>query len=85
MIKYILVFIIGGIETWLFTKWNLRANKAKALNSSIMMVSYMGIYLVILDTIFKDANSKLLILFYVLACGVGNFLAVKHEKKKEIK
>lgn len=81
MIKFLLIFIVGTIETYLFTKWNLRANDRKAINSSIMMMLYMSIYLLILDAIFKDANSKLLIISYVLACGLGNYLAVKNEKK----
>ena len=80
MLKFIIILIVGTIETYFFTKWSLRANKQRAINSSIMMMAYMTIYLLILDTIFKDANSKMLILAYVTACGIGNFIAVKGEK-----
>jgi len=80
MLKFIIILIVGTIETYFFTKWSLRANKQRAINSSIMMMAYMTIYLLILDTIFKDANSKMLILAYVIACGIGNFIAVKGEK-----
>ena len=79
MIKFLFIFIIGLIETWLFTKWNLRANKLRVINSSLMMMGYMLIYLIILDTIFKDVHSKILIIAYVLACGLGNYIAVKNE------
>ena len=84
MIKFILILIVGIIETMFFTKWNLRANKARAINSSLMMMIYMSIYLIILDTIFKDNNSKLLIISYVLACGIGNYLTVKNENSKKL-
>ena len=81
MIKFIIILIVGTLETWFFVKWNLRANKQRAINSSMMMMLYMSIYLLILDTIFKDINSKFLIVAYVLACGLGNYFAVKNEKK----
>jgi len=81
--KFILIFFIGTIETWLFAKWNLKANQQQAISSSIMMMMYMSVYLLILDMIFKDSNSKILILSYVLACGLGNFIAVKYERKNE--
>jgi len=85
MIKFITILIVGIIETIFFTKWSLRANQLKAEVSSMMMIAYMTIYLLILDSIFKDANSKILIVAYVLACGVGNYIAVKNEKKPKIK
>lgn len=83
MIKFWLIFIAGIIETWLFTAWNLSANRLKPTFSSLMMMSYMIIYLKILDIAFKDINSTLMIISYVLACGLGNYLKVKHEKNKK--
>jgi uncharacterized protein YebE (UPF0316 family) len=83
LIKFLLILIIGTAETWCFTKWSLRANKQRAINSSVMMMLYMTIYLKILDSIFKDTNTNILIIAYVLACGIGNFIAVKNEKKTE--
>jgi len=82
MIKIILIFIFGLIETYLFTSWNLAANQKKAYLSSILMFLYMTTYLFILDIAFKDSNSKLVIIVYALACMFGNFFRVKYEKNK---
>jgi uncharacterized protein YebE (UPF0316 family) len=83
MIKFFIILIVGTIETIFFTKWSLKANKQKAISSSIMMMLYMSIYLLILNTIFTDSHSKVLIIAYVLACGIGNYLAVQNEKKSK--
>ena len=72
IIKFIIIFIAGIIETFLFTGWNLSANKKQALSSSFLMFTYMLMYLFILDTAFKDTNSKLMILSYAIACAIGN-------------
>lgn len=85
MIKALIIFTAGIIETFMFTGWNLSANKKQVYLSSILMFLYMITYLFILDTAFKDSNSKLLILVYAISCGVGNFLRVNQEKKKNEK
>jgi uncharacterized protein YebE (UPF0316 family) len=82
MIKLILIFIFGIIETFLFTWWNLSANKKQVYVSSILMFTYMTMYLIILDTAFKDINSKLMIVSYAVGCGVGNYFRIFKEKKK---
>jgi uncharacterized protein YebE (UPF0316 family) len=82
--KLLLIFIFGTIETYLYTGWNLTANQRKKWVSSILMFIYMTIYLLILDAAFKDNNSKLMILDYALACALGNFLRIKHEKCKKL-
>jgi ABC-type Fe3+ transport system permease subunit len=84
MIKFIIILIIGTFETYVYTKWNLRANKNRPINSSIMMMMYMAVYLWILDLIFKDINSKIMMISYVIACGIGNYLAVRHENRKKL-
>jgi uncharacterized protein YebE (UPF0316 family) len=79
MIKILLIFIFGIIETFLFTWWNLSANKKQVYVSSILMFSYMTMYLKILDTAFKDINSTLLIVSYAVGCAIGNFIRVKKD------
>jgi len=81
MIKFIIIFIAGVIETYLFTGWSISANKGQKYLSSLLMLIYMIFYLLILDTAFKDTNSKLMILDYALSCALGNYLRVNHEKK----
>lgn len=82
IIKLLIIFFAGIIETILFTGWNLTANQKKAIVSSILMTTYMIIYLTIIDMAFKDSKAFLMISAYALACGIGNFLRVNHEKKK---
>lgn len=82
MIKLLLVFIAGVIETYIYTGWALTATQKKAWLSSVLMFLYMMIYLCILDVAFKDANSKLMILVYASSCAVGNLIRVKQENKK---
>jgi len=83
MLKLIIIFVAGVIETYLFTGWSLSANKGQKYLSSLLMFVYMTFYLLILDTAFKDTNSKLLILDYALSCGVGNYLRMLWEQKKK--
>jgi uncharacterized protein YebE (UPF0316 family) len=82
MLKILIIFIAGVIETFLFTWWNLSANKKQIYVSSILMLTYMMMYLMILDTAFKDINSKLMIVTYAIGCAIGNYLRVNHEKDK---
>jgi uncharacterized protein YebE (UPF0316 family) len=81
MLKLLLIFIFGTIETYLFAGWSLSANKKQAYLSSILMFVYMCVYLMILEVAFKDSNSKLIIMDYALACALGNYIRVKQEKK----
>jgi len=85
MNKVLIIFIAGIIETYLFAGWTIAANKSKPILSSGLMLTYMVIYLFILDTAFKDVNSKLLIITYAIACAVGNFIRVKREKHENHK
>jgi uncharacterized protein YebE (UPF0316 family) len=80
MIKILGIFIFGTIETYLYTGWNLSANKKQKYLSSLLMFIYMTIYLLILDVAFKDKNSNIMIMDYALACALGNFLRVRQEK-----
>ncbi len=82
MNKALIIFVFGIIETFLFTWWNLSANKKQVYLSSILMSSYMIMYLMILDTAFKDVNSKIMILCYAIGCGIGNYIRVNKENNK---
>jgi len=84
-IKLTIVFIAGIIETFLFTGWTLAANKKQVWLSTILMVTYMFTYLIILDMAFADKNSMFMILSYTIACGIGNFIRVNQEHIKDIK
>jgi len=81
MIKFIIIFIAGVIETYIYTGWALAATQKKVYLSSILMFLYMVVYLFILDSAFKDSNSRLMILTYAASCGVGNFIRVYQENK----
>jgi uncharacterized protein YebE (UPF0316 family) len=80
--KLLIIFVAGIVETYMFTGWSLAANKKQAYLSSILMLTYMIVYLLILDAAFKDSNSKLMIVDYALSCALGNFIRVKQESKK---
>jgi uncharacterized protein YebE (UPF0316 family) len=81
-IKLLIVFIAGIIETFLFTGWTLAANKKQVWLSTILMITYMFTYLVILDMAFADKNSMFMIISYTIACGIGNFIRVNQEHLK---
>jgi hypothetical protein len=83
MIKLILIFIAGLIETYLYTGWCLKANQGKVWVSSILMVIYMIMYLTIISYAIKDSNTLLIILIYSLSCGAGNFIRVGQEKNEK--
>jgi multidrug transporter EmrE-like cation transporter len=80
--KLFIIFFAGILETYLFTGWTITANQKKAIVSSILMFVYMTAYLFILDIAFKDSNSRILLLTYAISCGIGNFIRVRQEKKK---
>lgn len=83
MIKLLLVFVFGLIETYLFAGWTISANRGKAIESSFLMTSYMLIYLTIILWAMKDANSYLIIAIYAVSAGIGNYIRVRLDKKKQ--
>lgn len=85
LVKFVLIFIVGTIETYLYTGWALTATQKKVWVSSILMFSYMMIYLKIIDWAIKDVNTTLMILSYALSCGLGNFIRVRQESLKNEK
>lgn len=83
MYKILLVFILGTIETFLYTAWCISANKKEIYKSSILMFIYMTIYLGIISFAIKDTNTILLILTYAVSCGLGNYLELLWELKRK--
>jgi uncharacterized protein YebE (UPF0316 family) len=81
MLKYFIIFAAGVVETYIYTATLIAATRMKYIGSSILMFLYMMVYLFILDTAFKDSNSKLMILVYAVSCGVGNFIRVYQDYK----
>jgi len=81
MLKYFIIFGAGVVETYIYTATLIAATRMKYIGSSILMFLYMMVYLLILDTAFKDSNSKLMILVYAVSCGVGNFIRVYQDYK----
>jgi hypothetical protein len=85
MIKYLLVFIVGTIETFLYTAWCISANKKELYKSTMLMFVYMFLYLAILAYAIKDTNTLGLIITYAFACGIGNYLEILWETRKKRK
>ena len=83
MLKIIIVFLVGTIETFLYTAWAISATKKQKNKSSILMFIYMFLYLGIITFAIKDANTWALILTYALSCGLGNYLEIAWEKYHE--
>ena len=79
MIKFIIVFALGTIETFLYTAWCLSANRKEINKSSILMFIYMVLYLILLS--FSLMDWKLLIT-YAASCGIGNYLELLWERRK---
>ena len=83
MIKFIIIFIAGVIETFIYTAWCISANKKELNKSSILMFVYMSIYLIIITFAMKDTNTIGLIITYAISCGVGNYAEILWENKNE--
>jgi hypothetical protein len=76
MIKFILVFFIGLLEQTMYTLYLISVNHYLIGLSTILMFSYMVLYLGLISKIAKDKDSIKLILIYAGACGLGNWIAM---------
>jgi uncharacterized protein YebE (UPF0316 family) len=83
MFKILAIFLIGLVEQLLYTKYLISVDKRQSLISTVYMIIYMSLYLVIVAYAMKDSNTIPLLIAYALACGLGNFIAMKQEIKKE--
>ena len=75
--KFLIIFLCGLVETWLYAWYLLSINKHKAIRSSLVLIIQMAVYLAIIAYVIKDMNTFRLIGIYCLGCGLGNFLKVK--------
>ena len=85
MLKILIVFLVGFIEQLLYTAYILSVTKKKVISSSILMFSYMTIYLFLIAYALKDAETVPMLLAYALSCGVGNYVIMLWEKHNEKK
>ena len=75
--KALMIFGAGLIEQTLYTLYLLAVGRYMIEASSILMFSYMIIYLLIINYAIKDEkNSLSLLLIYALSSGIGNYLAM---------
>lgn len=83
MNKFLLVFIIGIIETFLYAGYLISVELRQKFLSSVLMFIYMSIYLSIIAFAIKDVDSVSMIIVYAFSCGIGNYLRVNYEKNKK--
>jgi len=81
MIKYIIVLILGIIETYIYTWYLISVEKRETIKSTILTLIYMIFYLGIIAWAIKDTNTIPMILTYAVACAIGNFLRIRQEIK----
>lgn len=81
MIKYLLIFIIGIIETYIYAGYLIAVNKCQARQSSILYFINMTLHVGVIAWAIKDVNTILMIIIYNLSCAIGNYLRIKKEKK----
>jgi len=83
MIKIILVFVVGFIEQLLYTAYILSVTKKKVMTSSILMFTYMLMYLFLIAYALKDSETITILISYALSCGAGNYCVMLWEKRRE--
>ena len=85
MIKIFLIFILGIIETYLYTWYLISVDKRQTIISSFLMFIYMAFYLGIIAWAIKDSNTIVMLLTYAISCGIGNYMKLLQEEKKNEK
>ena len=83
MIKIILVFLVGFIEQLLYTAYILSVTKKKVITSSLLMFTYMLMYLFLIAYALKDSETTSILISYALSCGAGNYCVMLWEKRHE--
>ena len=79
--KYLAVFFLGIVETFLYTCYLIRVQRKQPFISSLFMMIYIFIYLAIITYAIKNVETIPLILIYAFSCGIGNWIRMKLEKK----
>jgi len=83
MNKYIFIFIVGMLETILYTWFLIALQKKKTWLASFLMTTYMTVYLSLIAFAIQDASTFGLLFTYSLACGIGVFIRMKFENRKK--
>ena len=73
---YLALFGAGLLEQFGYTLYLISVNRYMEIASSLLMFSYMVIYLWIVRKTSTEKEGWKLILVYALACGVGNYAAM---------
>ena len=85
MLKFLIIFVCGLVETWLYAWYLLEINRHRAIRSSLVLVIQMALYLAILSYVIKDINTIWLIADYCLGCGIGNYIKLRTDNKRRLK
>jgi len=83
MIKILLIFTVGLFEQILYTAYIISVTKRQKYISSLLMLVYMSLYLLIVAYALKDTNTISLLIAYALACGIGNLITMTIETRKK--
>jgi len=83
MLKVLIVFLVGLIEQVLYTMYLISVDKRQTNLSSILMFTYMCLYLFVIAFALKDAQAVILLIAYAASCGIGNYLVMLWEKHNE--
>jgi uncharacterized protein YebE (UPF0316 family) len=83
MIKLITVFVLGIIETYLYTWYLILVEKRNINASSLVMFIYMLFYLGIIAWAIKDSNTIIMLITYAGSCGIGNYIKLLQEQRKK--
>jgi len=83
MIKIILIFIIGLLEQMLYTAYIISVTKRQKYLSSLLMLVYMSLYLLIVAYAMKDSQTIPLLITYAVSCGLGNLITMLIETRKK--
>ena len=61
----------------------ISVDKRQTNLSSILMFTYMCLYLFVIAYALKDAEAVTLLIAYAASCGIGNYLVMLWEKHNE--
>lgn len=81
MIKYLIVLLLGTVETIVSTNYVMWAADRRPFASSIMMFITMIINVGIIAWAIKGADTLIMIFVYALSSGIGTFISIKLDKK----
>ena len=85
MIKIILVFVFGVLESLLYTAYLIAVGKRNLYLSDVLSFIYMVVYLGVIAYAIKDTNTIILIITYALSSSLGNHIIIKRQKLYEKK